>query len=172
VNVPPVIVRPADPTDLAAVEDAVVWAFNWSPDRPALDRNVVLSRPDVAHYVVGWPAAGELGVVAEVAGQPVGAAWLRFLPADDPGYGFVADGVPELSIGVHPDHRGRGIGRSLLRTLLAAAARLGIAQVSLSVEHANWARNLYSSEGFAVVGGAAGADTMLAVLDHGGGDGC
>ena len=56
-------------------------------------------------------------MVAEAGGLPVGAAWLRFFPADDPGYGFVSADVPELSIGVAVLWRGRGIGRALLRAI-------------------------------------------------------
>lgn len=31
--------------------------------------------PGLAPYLVGWGRAGDAGVVAEVAGDPVGAAW-------------------------------------------------------------------------------------------------
>jgi GNAT superfamily N-acetyltransferase len=102
--------------------------------------------------------------LSHAASHTVGAAWLRFLPSDDAGYGFVADGVPELGIGVHPAYRGRGVGRRLLRALLAAAREQGIARISLSVERANPARRLYLDEGFRVVGGDADADTMVVDL--------
>jgi len=137
-----VVIRLAGADDRSAVEDALLWACNWSTERQPLDRATALIRPEIAHYVTGWPAAGDLGVVADIDG-PVGAAWLRYLPTDDPGYGFVAMNIPELSIGVHPRHRGRGIGRELLRALSAAATERGILRVSLSVERANRARELY-----------------------------
>jgi ribosomal protein S18 acetylase RimI-like enzyme len=165
VNRPEIVFRPAGQGDRAAVEDALVWAVNWSPDREPLARDVVLNHAAFVHYVAGWLAPGDLGVVAVAGapddGGPVGAAWLRCLPADDPGYGFVAEDVPELSVGVHPEHRGRGIGRRLLRALLAAARERGTARVSLSVERANRARDLYLGEGFRVVGGDGTSDTML-----------
>jgi GNAT superfamily N-acetyltransferase len=47
--------------------------------------------------------------VAEVRGTPVGAAWLRFFPAHDPGCGFIDERI-ELSIGVVEGWRGRGVG--------------------------------------------------------------
>lgn len=51
-------------------------------------------------YIAGWPRDADLGVIAQADGERIGAAWLRFLPAADPGYGFVAADVPELTIGV------------------------------------------------------------------------
>jgi len=160
VHPPEIVIRPAVAEDRRIVEDALTWAVNWSSDREPLDHDVVLRRSDTAHYVAGWPAPGDLGVVADARG-PIGAAWLRYLSGDDPGYGFVAVDVPELSIGVHPEWRGRGIGRRLLRGLLAAACERGIVRISLSVERANRARDLYLGEGFGVVGGNEHADTML-----------
>jgi ribosomal protein S18 acetylase RimI-like enzyme len=55
---------------------------------------------------------------------------------------------------VVPEHRGRGIGRDLLRSGLAHARSLsGIASVHLSVaETAKAARHLYETEGFSVWG--------------------
>jgi len=89
-----------------------------------------------------------------------GALWSRF-PADDPGYGFVAEDVPELSIAVLAGWRGRGVGSRLLETVAAAAASRGVGAISLSVETTNPARALYASHGFREVSRAAGALTML-----------
>jgi ribosomal-protein-alanine N-acetyltransferase len=72
------------------------------------------------------------------------------------GLAFVA-GPPHAeaevhTIGVDPAHQGRGIGRTLLRELLAVADREA-ATVFLEVRTDNEpARALYESEGFAVVG--------------------
>jgi GNAT superfamily N-acetyltransferase len=163
VSQPEIVIRRAGPEDRVAVEAALLWACNWSPDGEPLDREVALTRREIVRYVAGWPMPDDLGVVADAEG-PVGAAWLRYLPKDDPGYGFVAEDVPELSIGVHPDRRGRGIGRRLLRALLAAAGEHGIRRISLSVERANRARELYLDQGFRIVGGNENADTMLVEL--------
>jgi ribosomal protein S18 acetylase RimI-like enzyme len=71
------------------------------------------------------------------------------LPGDDPGFGFVALDVPELTIGVVAEARGRGIGRRLLERLIADARERGVARLSLSVELDNPAMALYEHLGFA-----------------------
>jgi GNAT superfamily N-acetyltransferase len=103
--------------------------------------------------------------VAEEA-APVGAAWLRFLPEDEPGYGFVDARTPELTIGVVAACRGRGVGRRLLLGLLDAAREEGVERVSLSVEPDNPAMRLYERVGFVPVGVNGGAVTMLLPLLH------
>ncbi len=148
VNRPHTTLRPATAGDAGFLAQMLVHAVNWDPARPPMTHDAVMAEPTLAHYVTGWPRPGDIGVVAERDGAPVGAAWLRRFDADDPGYGFVADGVPELSIGVDPPHRGRGVGTALCRALLDEAAATGIARVSLSVEHANAARRLYERLGF------------------------
>lgn len=95
----------------------------------------------------------------------MGAAWLRQFTADDPGYGYVGEVVPELTIGVVPDRRGHGLGRALLRALLARARAHRIPAMSLSVERANPAQHLYLTEGFRTVQAFEAADTMLLRLD-------
>jgi GNAT superfamily N-acetyltransferase len=122
-----------------------------------------MADPGLAHYVDGWMRPGDLGVVAVASGGgPIGAAWLRYLPAK--GYGYVRDDVPELSMGVVQAWRGQGVGRALLRDVLAAARSAGVAAVSLSVERANVAARLYAAEGFRMVASLEDADTMLAEL--------
>ena len=111
----------------------------------------VVRQPDLARYVSGWAERpGDLGFVAEVGGEPIGAAWLRRWQSNDRGYGFVNEATPELSMALLPNHRGSGIGTALLRRLLAEAARESEA-VSLSVSESNPALRLYEQFGFVVV---------------------
>ena len=83
------------------------------------------------------------------------------LPRTDPGFGYVATGVPELIIGVRPIWRAHGVGRALLQELVRLARSEGHGRLSLSVERGNFARTLYRSEGFAVTNAGYGRDVMV-----------
>lgn len=118
--------------------------------------------PGLAGYLEGWGRDGDVGLIAEADGTPVGAAWYRLFPAERPAYGFVADDVPEIGLAVDEGWRGRGVGRSLLTALAARARQEGRGGLSLSVDSRNAAAiGLYRSMGFQVVGGDAGHPTML-----------
>jgi ribosomal protein S18 acetylase RimI-like enzyme len=154
--------RPAVASDGDFLVQVLQLAADWRPGSPERPVGEVLTVPVFAHYVVGWPRPGDLGVVAEDDdGTPLGATWCRALPADDPGFGFVAPDVPELTIGVVPEARGRGIGRRLLERLIAEASDRGIPRLSLSVELDNPAMALYERVGFVTVSRDDGAATMV-----------
>ena len=138
----------------------LVEAISWRPDERRGTVENVLGQPELAHYVAAWPRPGDLGVVAE-AEYPVGAAWLRFFSADDPGYGFIDACTPELAMGVVPKWRARGVGSGLLGALIVAAREAGSVALSLSVEPDNPARHLYERFGFHQVGDADGSLTMF-----------
>ena len=96
-----------------------------------------------------WGRPGDTAVVAvDDQGQPIGAAWYRLFSPNESGYGFVNSSIPELSMAVVDEHRGRGIGRALLKALIGAAASEGFTALSLSVEQDNRAIALYESVGF------------------------
>jgi GNAT superfamily N-acetyltransferase len=156
------IIRLATPDDGAFLGDMLVEAANWSDEWKKKSRERIFATPQIAHYIAGWPRETDLGVVAEADGRRVGAAWLRFLPVSDPGYGFVAAGVPELTIGVAASWRGRGVGRALLRAVADQARSAGFERISLSVERKNYAQKLYLSEGYQIVDSSdAESDTMV-----------
>jgi ribosomal protein S18 acetylase RimI-like enzyme len=135
-------------------------AFPPGAVKPALDE--VLQDERLARYIVEWGRPGDGGVVAEAEGQPIGAAWYRRFPRNEPGYGFISEDVPELSIGVVPEMRGRGIGRTLLVRLIEQAQAEAIPALSLSVSVRNpVAVRLYESLGFRTVAGDADHPTML-----------
>lgn len=154
-------IRPAFPADGSFLADMTVEAANWraGSTRP---RPAVLADPVYRAHIAGWQRPADHGVVAvDDEGRPVGAAWYRLLAADSPARGFVAVGVPELIIGVRPLWRAQGVGRALLRSLTDAARSAGFARIALSVEHGNFAHDLYRSEGFVVVASVEGRDTMV-----------
>ena len=155
------LVRQALPAD-----EPFLWRMLATTARlpPALPPPVeeVKHDPGITPYLLGWGRDGDVAVVAEFAGKPVGAAWFRIFSADAPGYGFVAEGTPELSIGVEEQWRGRGVGRSLLTALFELARAEGFMALSLSVDPGNApALALYRSLGFEVVGNEDGNPTML-----------
>ena len=156
--------RDATSDDLGLLIDMLHEAFNWDgTDR--FTRDEVVADPHNARYLDGWRRADDFGLVALDRGTPLGAIWARALPAATPGYGYVADDVPELSMAVAPGHRGRGVGSALLVGCLERAGELGWRAVSLSVEDGNTgARRLYERNGFVTVGRNGDSDTMLREL--------
>ena len=122
--------RPADAARCAALEQVLFPGDEpWSAD--AFLEELRAGHPYLAArtggLVVGY------GGIAVVGGPPGAEAEIH-------------------TIGVDPAHQGRGIGRAVLRGLLAAAEALH-ATVFLEVRTDNEpARALYESEGFTVVG--------------------
>ena len=156
------IVRAATVADLPFLRAMAYEAATWRPEAQP-PPETILGDPAVARYVSGWGRVGDAGVIGEEDG-PVGAAWYRLFPTDNPGYGFVEPDVPELSIGVSPQRRGRGIGTRLLEALVDVARGDGQRAISLSVEPDNPALQLYERTGFVRVADDGGAWTMLLEL--------
>jgi GNAT superfamily N-acetyltransferase len=157
-------IRRADRTDASFLVEMVCEAANWHPDhvRPKAD---LLADSAVMRYAKGWRRPSDDGVVAALdSGEPIGACWYRVLPRNEPGLGFVATGVPELTLGVRPLHRAHGVGRALLVAACDLAREAGHQRISLIVQRANFAERLYRSEGFVVAEQGASADTMVKTL--------
>ena len=116
-----------------------------------------------------WPRfrGSDGGVVAEIDAQPVGAAWYRLFTEEQPGFGFVDEKTPELSIAVAPLHRRKGIGEAVLRSCMVQAREEGFQALSLSVAVHNRSRMMYQRAGFEKVaesGDTGDHWTMLANL--------
>ena len=157
--------RTATPEDREFLAEMLEAAMNWNRAGDGLSRAQLEAMPKIWHYIDGWQHSTDFGLIAEHDGVAVGAAWARFFTAADPGYGYVRDDVPELSMGVAAGYRGHGIGGLLLDALIAECRQRGIDGLSLSVEDGNApARALYEGRGFAVVGRVGNSDTLLLEL--------
>jgi ribosomal protein S18 acetylase RimI-like enzyme len=152
-------IRPATKDDAEFLRTMLYEAARWNPDWPRESIEEFLVEPTLRRYHEDWGREGDGGVVAEIDGQPVGAAWYRVFSEEEPGFGFVNEKTPELSIAVAPLHRRKGIGQAVLRSCIQA--------LSLSVAVHNRSRMMYQRAGFEKVGESGDSSdtwTMLANL--------
>ena len=104
-------------------------------------------------------------LVAEREGVVVGYVVADVTPNHGRDIGHVKD------LAVHPEARGEGVGRGLLRSALACLRGVGAAVVRLEVRESNAvARSLYADEGFAPVRRVSnyyrdGEDALVLVVD-------
>ena len=108
----------------------------------------IIELPELQVYVRDF-GSGEADIcfLAETDGKAIGAVWTRIM--DD--YGHIESGVPSLAIALYSQYRGRGIGTSLMRAILAELRQRGYPKVSLSVQKANYAARMYRRFGFVTV---------------------
>jgi ribosomal protein S18 acetylase RimI-like enzyme len=158
-------IRAGEAMDGAFVEEMLFEAFFWNDGvaRPPLSR--FREQPEFTKMFAGWGRPGDRALVATAhEGERLGAGWFRLWTPEVHSYGFVKADVPELGIGVVAAHRSKGVGRALLRALIATARTDGCPALSLSVSPENRARRLYESEGFRKVGESGTSWTLLCSL--------
>ena len=134
-----VVVRRATASVVGCLREMLYLALFVPPGAAPFPAEVV-EEPELARIVDGFGTrAGDAGWIARAADGPlIGAAWVRRFTREAPGFGYVDDVTPELSITVVDTHRGRGIGSHLL-----SCVRADVGRVSLSVDVRNPAMRLY-----------------------------
>jgi GNAT superfamily N-acetyltransferase len=147
------MLRPADQQDTRFLRDMLRHAYHWRMGDPDLP---------VFRYVKNWGRPGDAGVIASAGPNAYGAAWYRLFPADAPGFAFVDEQTPEVTIAVVPSHRGKGTGGELLDALLERARAEGFKQISLSAEPGQ--TGFYEKHGFRELRREDGTVTMVASL--------
>ena len=148
------MIRKGSAADVPFMRSMLAHAYAWRVN--AFEADIPLTR-----YVDNWGRAGDLAIIAHETGNRVGAAWFRLFPSSEPGYGFVDEQTPELSVAVVPSRRRHGLGQELMDGLLTAARDAGHQAVSLSVEADSPAVAFYERNGFERVRDADGGVVML-----------
>jgi ribosomal protein S18 acetylase RimI-like enzyme len=147
-------IRKASAADIPFMRSMLPHAYGWRVNQ--FEAEIPLTR-----YVDNWGRTGDVGVISTEVGHRVGAAWFRSFRAAEPGYGFVDEQTPELTIAIVPSRRRHGVGQALLDALLEKAQEEGQAQVSLSVESDSPAVAFYERNGFERTGETHGGLVML-----------
>ena len=148
------MLRPVDRQDARFLRDMLRHAYHL---RLAQDPELPVYR-----YVQNWGRRGDAGLVAFEGRSEYGAAWYRLFTETEPGFAFVDEETPELTIAVVPGKRGHGTGAELLEALLDQARADGFPQISLSAEPGQ--TGFYEKHGFRELGRDDRTVTMVASL--------
>lgn len=141
-------IRPLKHSELPLLADFLYYAI-FVPEGVEAPTRDIINLPELQVYIRDFGTQpDDYCLVAETDGSVVGAVWVR----DMPDYGHVADGVPSFAISVRPEHRGSGIGTSLMKAMLELLRQQGYEKASLSVQKTNYAARMYTKLGFRTIG--------------------
>lgn len=108
----------------------------------------IIASPELQIYIERFGALkGDFALVAEIEGKVVGAVWVRIM--ND--YGHIDDETPSLAISLYKKYRGQGIGTAMMKEMLSLLKTHGYKRVSLSVQKANFAAEMYRKIGFEII---------------------
>lgn len=139
--------RPLLREEYHLLEDFLYEAVFQDKSAPPLPRSIT-RKPELRRYIEDFGGRnGDFCLAAEIEGRVISAVWCRLIE----GGGYAGGGAPELAISLLSGYRGCGIGTRLLRVFLDMLKKEGVAEISLSVQKANPAAELYLREGFFVV---------------------
>lgn len=136
-------VREIKPTEYLFLKEMLYQAIFVADDKVVLPREII-EEPDLKKYIQDFGQKGDFCLVAEQQEKLLGAIWIRLIN----GYGFVDSETPELSMAVVSEHRGKGIGKLLLNTLIESIKNDRFKRISLSVDKDNFAHGIYKRHGF------------------------
>ncbi|MDJ0277170.1 GNAT family N-acetyltransferase [Sphingomonas sp. 2R-10] len=130
---------------MSDTRDAIVIGNGTAADIAAVD--AVMQAAFEPRFGEAWTQAQCLGMLS------LPGVWLTLAHDAELLVGFaltraIADDAELLLLAVRPDHRGRGIGRALLRRAIADAQTRGAARLCLEMRAGNDATRLYAGEGF------------------------
>ena len=127
---------------------AFTYEAIFIPEGTALPDRSIIELPELALYYENFGKdEADHCIVAESGGKVVGAVWTRIV--ED--YGHVDNDTPSLAISVLEEYRCRGIGTHLLRNMIELLKEQGYKRVSLSVQKANYAVQMYKDAGFMTI---------------------
>ena len=147
------MIRNGGHLDVPFMRSMLTHAYNWHVSK--LETDIPLAR-----YIDGWGRKGDTALISIDEGHRLGAGWYRLFRAAAPGYGFLDEETPELTIAVVPSRRGEGIGQELLHDLLERARADGYPALSASVERNHPEVHIFEREGFETVGESEDTLTM------------
>ena len=107
----------------------------------------IIASPELQIYVERFGALkDDFALVAEIEGKIDGAVWVRIM--ND--YGHIDEETPSLAISLYKEYRGQGIGTNMMKEMLSLLKTHGYKRVSLSVQKANYAAEMYRKIGFEI----------------------
>jgi ribosomal protein S18 acetylase RimI-like enzyme len=150
--------------DYRALRQILYYAL-YLPEGVVPYEKSVLDLPEISKYIEGWGRKGDFGVKMIDEEKTIGAIWGRLFSADNPGYGFVNDLTPEITMAMIPGYRNSGLGTFMYREFEKLAVSSGFQSLSLSVDKSNSAVRFYLREGYTIVNEEGTSYTMVKMIE-------
>ncbi|MBD1383323.1 GNAT family N-acetyltransferase [Metabacillus arenae] len=159
-------IRPGTEQDINFLWEMLYQAI-FVPEGEERPSREVLNDTKIKMYLDGWGKEGDIAfIAADSSENSVGAIWMRQFNDTTKTYGYIDQNTPVISgLAVLPQYRGQGIGTLLMNRLINKARDAGYLSLSLSVDPANPAMNLYEKKGFVKAGIAGTSWDMKATLN-------
>lgn len=139
-------IRKIRENEYSILSDFLYYAI-YIPEEIEKPPKSIIEQPELQVYIADFGKADDWCLVAEVKEKIVGAVWVRIM--ND--YGHIDDKTPSLAISLYEEYRNLGLGTALMKTMLQVLKNKGYTQISLSVQKANYAVNMYRKLGFETV---------------------
>ena len=150
--------------DMPFMEEMLLAAVFVVPGEKKPKREII-QKPELNRYVSKFgDSTYDIGVIVKRGNIEVGAAWGRCWKPPITGYGFIDEYTPELTIAVKDAYRNKGIGAELIRRIEDEYRKIGVKQVSLSVDRRNPAIRLYQRLDFVTLTSENNSITMYKEL--------
>lgn len=141
------IIREIRDTEISLLENFLYQAIYISEGVLPPPKEIT-SQPELQVYIAGFGTeADDIGLVAEVEGEIVGAVWVRIM--ND--YGHIDNNTPSFAISLYKEFRNLGIGTAMMKKMLGILKERGYRQTSLAVQKENYALKMYKKVGFEII---------------------
>lgn len=138
-------------SESSILEDFLFSALFIPKGQPALDKSIIKS-PELNKYIKNWGKnKSDIAIKATFKNETIALIWGRKFKENSPGFGYIDDYTPELSIAVLSPYRNKGIGTELIKKITESYRKIGCQKISLSVHKLNPAYGLYIRNGFTAV---------------------
>lgn len=142
----PYIIRALKPDETPLLRDFLYEAIFIPEGVEAPPRNII-DLPELKIYIEDFGTKkDDYCLVADYNGKVIGAVWTRIMHD----YGHVDDTTPSLSISLYKEYRNKGIGHRLMEAIIENLQEKSYRQISLSVQKANYAVDMYLKLGFTI----------------------
>ena len=140
-------IRPLCQDESSLLKDFLYEAIFIPKEIEAPSREVI-NAPELKIYIEDFGTKeDDFCLVADCEGKVIGAVWVRIM--ND--YGHIDNQTPSLSISLYKEYRNKGIGSHLMNEMMELLTKRGYSRVSLSVQKANYAVNMYLKLGFKII---------------------
>ena len=140
-------IRPIQTSEIPLLRDFLYEAIFIPEGVPAPPRSIIDDESLQVYIRDFGKSSHDRCLVAESSGCIVGAIWSRIM--ND--YGHIDDETPSIAISLYKEYRNQGIGTQLLHQMIVLLKQEGYKSVSLSVQKANYALQMYRKAGFQII---------------------